>query len=1044
MKLRHLQFTDMNIAVNDSRLYIYSSDFLGSSHLYVGRQNREYVKDAVHTRLGISNCRWLCQAECSSLGGCLPSCSIKTDIFLTYETTSKEVLYIKHSVFIDTALRLTLIPFDRAKRTTILNCTFTSGPLITPGGLHLNVLTGELDKNFNVTVENSSFYNISTVLPQGTMEDVRAFSVSMARYKNTIYHGYSRFSAFLQNATFEGNHRAVTIEGSYIQYVTINESIFRNNYALQSEGAAIHLRTEEEYFGTTNTILNTIFENNMAGFAPFYVQQNDRVLSNKRGVLKIRKNDTATFELILRGKGGALTLYDGKYTDILDCSFINNSAHSFGGTIFQTSTVDLTLMNVTFQTSGQNLAEHGEILYALGGLFIKSANFVVHKTLSHISIVKHSLSKIMSLTIFNMTFTCPPGFALDVDKTTALNPELYEGYLYGSEKDFAYLDRITLSCKPCKRGLYSTDQGYLELATSSETGIAVVFFEHRGITCRPCPFGGICEEEIRSVPGYWGYQSNGEIFLQHCIQGQCCDTDPCPGYDHCAANRGGILCSQCVAGYSRATFSQVCVPDTECGIWWFWPVTFGLGLVYALFLLFQDDLIETATQLLKKISGDDIPHKIKSNKVHNATTVHVIMVKSPNHLPREEKIQCQHEQIKKSEDHETKGNDSPDYLQILVNFIQDAALFYVYMPNTKSDSQSLILKLFGFTLAAVNFVDNACFMASLSAVQLLLIKSVVGPFLLVLYSTLYWLLNEMEEEFNYKENPDKFGAKFHWALRKRLPSAFMLTLLFSYQSLLISGLTLLQCIDIDKTSLLKIDTTVECHQRWQRVVLAYVVSCSIPFPFLLMIIPNLLQRNVISEEKALYSGVFPLPFMISWIRKKRQYNRLSPAERLAKTEKNRLENTDAIYNLFQGPYRDIHVKGFGSVCWTGITTTKRLLLCVTYTFLGNSLVRVVVLMLIHLLGMLQLFFHHPYKQINGNRAEIFLSGVLLMIGMANVVRGAFESAQYIPKGPDASLVEVIDTAETVLLQWVPASLGCLFFVYVLSKGLAKRMMKKYV
>ena len=38
----------------------------------------------------------------------------------------------------------------------------------------------------------------------------------------------------------------------------------------------------------------------------------------------------------------------------------------------------------------------------------------------------------------------------------------------------------------------------------------------------------------------------------------------------------------------------------------------------------------------------------------------------------------------------TNTNDDPDYLQIMVNFVQDAALFYVYMPNTNSQDESNI------------------------------------------------------------------------------------------------------------------------------------------------------------------------------------------------------------------------------------------------------------------------------------------------------------------------------------------------------------------
>ena len=88
----------------------------------------------------------------------------------------------------------------------------------------------------------------------------------------------------------------------------------------------------------------------------------------------------------------------------------------------------------------------------------------------------------------------------------------------------------------------------------------------------------------------------------------------------------------------------------------------------------------------------------------------------------------------------TNTNDDPDYLQVMVDFVQDVALFYVYMPNSNSNDESLILKIFGFTLAVINFIGNACFKANLNPVQLLLIKFVVEPFFVFLFLILYLIL----------------------------------------------------------------------------------------------------------------------------------------------------------------------------------------------------------------------------------------------------------------------------------------------------------------
>ena len=860
------------------------------------------------------------------------------------------------------------------------------------------------------------------------------------------------------------------MSGYPIESLAMEDIIFKNNYALVDDGGALYLNVTVTQIGTDVTIYNCVFENNLVGYVPQEKLQSPRISSYEPGMVKIKGSGTKIYEQKLLGKGGAIALYNAASVTMKHCTFVNNSAYNFGGSLYQASGISwISLMNVSFEASGERISERGDVIYAQGSLFIISATFVVHKASGDVSIVQQSLAKAASLTIFNISLICPVGYSLHVDKTTALNPELHQdqGYVYGDEKDFVYLDRIYLWCEPCKRGLYSIEQGYLKLVTSDEVGIEMLKFEHKGITCRRCPYGGICEGDIRSVPGYWGYVTNDEIIFKHCLQGHCCYTDPCPGYDHCAKYRYGTLCSQCVPGYSRATFSQMCVRSSDCGLWWFWPVTVGLGFAYALFLLFEDDLTEMAMNLLKKFSGEETVSKAKMVKLSETRTqkgltrVHTI-AKNFKTFPPEEKRHLTDKlhngisdlKTSKQTNTESNSNDSPDYLQIMVNFVQDAALFYVYMPTNNATNESLILKIFEFTLSVINIIDNACFKANSNAVQLLFMKSIVGPTLITVYGTTYFVSFLLNLGYDFKRNSDKRGSKVYFYIKKRLSSAYVLTLLFSFQSLLITSLTLLDCVELAGDKLLKIDTSVKCYQKWQYVVLGYVVTCSVPFPILLVITPSLLKHKIMSQGQIFIAGIFPFPFLIIWLfktarnnfRKFLQFrNKIRPGEKLTEIEvTGNTECSSAIYDVLQGPYRDIHIKGLGCVCWTGITMIRRLLLCVTYTFIPNSLIRVVVLMLINLIGMVQLFFLHPYKQINGNRIELFLSGALLMIGMANVVRGAFESAQYIPKGPDALLIDVIVMAENVLLQWVPVSIGCFVFAYVVLKGAFVRLKKKLV
>ena len=60
--------------------------------------------------------------------------------------------------------------------------------------------------------------------------------------------------------------------------------------------------------------------------------------------------------------------------------------------------------------------------------------------------------------------------------------------------------------------------------------------------------------------------------------------------DSCASRREGRLCGRCRPGYSEAWFSTLCVPNENCGPLWLYALTTTLGVMYALFLMFQADV----------------------------------------------------------------------------------------------------------------------------------------------------------------------------------------------------------------------------------------------------------------------------------------------------------------------------------------------------------------------------------------------------------------------------------------------------------------------
>ncbi len=52
-----------------------------------------------------------------------------------------------------------------------------------------------------------------------------------------------------------------------------------------------------------------------------------------------------------------------------------------------------------------------------------------------------------------------------------------------------------------------------------------------------CPYGGLCETEVKSKANFWGEEHDNEVKLHLCPPGYCCQRAYCDPYDMCAENR---------------------------------------------------------------------------------------------------------------------------------------------------------------------------------------------------------------------------------------------------------------------------------------------------------------------------------------------------------------------------------------------------------------------------------------------------------------------------------------------------------------------------
>ena len=78
------------------------------------------------------------------------------------------------------------------------------------------------------------------------------------------------------------------MSGYPIESLAIEDLLFKNNFALLDDGAALYLNVTANQIGTDVTIYNCVFENNMAGYVPEEKLKSSRILSHERGIIKIK------------------------------------------------------------------------------------------------------------------------------------------------------------------------------------------------------------------------------------------------------------------------------------------------------------------------------------------------------------------------------------------------------------------------------------------------------------------------------------------------------------------------------------------------------------------------------------------------------------------------------------------------------------------------------------------------------------------------------------------------------------------------------------
>ena len=352
-------------------------------------------------------------------------------------------------------------------------------------------------------------------------------------------------------------------------------------------------------------------------------------------------------------------------------------------------------------------------------------------------------------------------------------------------------------------------------------------------TFLPCPLGAKCEGPIQALPDYWGYvtQKNKSVSMIRCPDNYCCQgIETCKAIDSCNTGRTGTLCARCEQNLTEALFTTKCLPNEDCRSDLVIVILISAVLVYGILLLSFSTIKDMVMKLFKK-GYTMCKERFQQGKVNRNSS-----------------------DEQQSKDTATEENDLK-YMQLLFYYVQDSKLFTVHFPETDTKTENIVVKFLEFSpdiLRAYIQVSELCFVFSTATMKVVL--SLSFGFLVMTFLFFVYCIQKITSHIVQR--------KSHFVtLEIKLVKAFLVTVLLSYQKLVMGALMLVQCIDIGDKAMLFVQADIQCYTWWQIGTIMYVCTCIVPMFFVIAHAPYYVQEGKMSTRTFILSCLFPLPVM---------------------------------------------------------------------------------------------------------------------------------------------------------------------------------------
>ena len=510
---------------------------------------------------------------------------------------------------------------------------------------------------------------------------------------------------------------------------------------------------------------------------------------------------------------------------------------------------------------------------------------------------------------------------------------LFIGCFKANVKHFTTLG--TWRCVPCARGTYTINNGSLKISTHFESN-KIIVLENANCSCLDCPVGANCAVSIKSKCNFYGYKTKqGKFEFLPCPNGFCCTGNQCNTVRSCNKKRVGTLCGRCIEGYMESFLSTNCVLIRSCQTFAkFWLVYFIYVLTLATFLYYMKDFVSLIKSMGSKLSKIFQPcRKEKDSEVEIDRMINVIGTE-------EERDKISHFTIS-------------GIFALIVSFYQIKQLMNVNIQynNSKDFSfNTFISKFLNLDIVTVSYYSY-CPMSNLDAVSKIFIKTYLLTGTLLIASILNYFISRVFHSFCLSR-----GLGPSLKPSDRLGVSIIRILMLSYKNMARASLILLNCVEVAGVRMLFIKGDMKCFQWWQIVIVVFLFTWIMFFPWSLKVSYSMFMEDKISFPKLIWCLIVPFAVITNY-----RLNRNVTSFDLQKV-RNTHEVKEILKEIFEESYRvKTSDAGEETVFYETWRLYQRFLLAVVATFCINPLVRITLLTPIVLLIAIFYLVYKPFK-----------------------------------------------------------------------------------